>query len=101
MFIKREEYEQLYDRAKLVDELEKECQRLAELISAKVENCQIGIWCKDCIYLEEEKAEIKGYLCGCVNTPDFSFVKECAGKVYYCSKYLKEMCPEFCRKFNH
>lgn len=97
MFIKREEYEQLCDRSRLVDELEKECHRLAELISAKVEDCKIGVCCRDCIYLKEEKSEIKGYLCGC---SDFPFVRECAGKVYYCSKYLKEMCPEFCRKFN-
>ena len=36
MFVNRNEYEKLCDRAKLVDELEKECQRLADMISAEV-----------------------------------------------------------------
>ena len=91
MFIYRNEYEKLCDRAKLVDELEKECKRLADLVSAQVEDCKIGVWCKDCQYFAEDKAFIKGSTFVFCNP----YIKECAGEVQYCKKHLCEICPEF------
>ena len=91
MFIHRNEYEKLCDRAKLVDELEKECQRLADMVSAKVEDCKIGVWCKDCRFLGEDRSIVENA------TPIWGLplIKECAGKVQYCKKHLHEICPEF------
>lgn len=94
MFVNRNEYEKLCDRAKLVDELEKECQRLADMVSAKVEDCKIGVWCKDCKFLARDKSVVSDF----ENPQGFlyhPFIKECAGEVQYCKKHLYENCPEF------
>lgn len=94
MFISAKKYEKLNDRAKLVDELEKECKRLADLVSAQVEDCKIGVWCKDCKFLGRDKSIVED------TTPTWGlpyppFIKEYAGEVQYCKKHLCEICPEF------
>lgn len=90
MFVNRNEYEKLRDHAKLVDELEKECQRLADVISAKVVDCKVGVWCKDCKFLGKDRAVV-----GMGGLPYSLFIKECAGEVQYCKKHLYKICPEF------
>ena len=94
MFIHRNEYEKLCDRAKLVDELEKECQRLADMISAEVKDCKIGVWCKDCKFLGEDRSIAKNSIIT-LGLPYSLYIKECAGEVQYCKKHLYEICPEF------
>lgn len=94
MFVNRNEYEKLRDRAKLVDELEKECQRLADMISAEVKDCKVGVWCNDCKFLGKDKSVIKDSI-PIWGLPYSSFIKECAGEVQYCKKHLYEICPEF------
>ncbi len=68
-----------------------EVKRLADEISAKVEDCHIGPWCDGCEH--KMKAVMKNreirYNGGWVNTID----EEEA--VVYCGKHLHEMCPEF------
>lgn len=94
MFIHRNEYEKLCDRAKLVDELEKECQRLADAISAEVKDCKIGVLCKDCKFLGEDRSIVKDNTIT-LGLPYSLYVKECSGEVQYCKKHLYEICPEF------
>lgn len=89
MFVDRNEYEKLRDRAKLANKLEEECQRLAELISAENKDCRVGGWCKNCKYLGEDLSLITEPWIGC------GYIKELGGKVQYCMKHLREICPEF------
>ena len=84
----REEYEKLQQRAKLVDELEKECKRLADLISAEVKDCKVGAWCKDCKHFGEDKSYV-------IKRGRLFMTDEEAGNVRYCKKHLHEICPEF------
>lgn len=94
MFIYRNEYEKLCDRAKLVDELEKECKRLADLVSAEVKDCKVGAWCKDCKFLGRDKSIVEDAT-PMRGLPYPPFIKEYAGEVQYCKKHLSEICPEF------
>lgn len=94
MFISAKKYEKLNDRAKLVDELEKECQRLADMISAEVKDCKIGVWCKDCKFLGEDNSIVRDSI-PIWGFPCSSYIKERSGEVQYCKKHLYEICPEF------
>lgn len=91
MFIKRDEYERLVDSDQIRQNLEQEVQRLAEQISAEVKDCKVGPWCKGCKYLGKDNADLQKY-------PGFfgsSYVVQKAGRVTYCKKHLRELCPEF------
>ncbi len=90
MWIKKDEYERLRDCEQMRAELEKEVVRLSEIISAKVEDCKIGPWCKDCKHIGCDRSVLR-------NMDVFmgSYIKEVAGVVQYCKKHLHETCPEF------
>lgn len=100
MFISRKDYEKLHDRAKLVDELEKECNRLANLISLEVKDCKVGVWCKECKYFAEDESVVRESIYPIFGDVSTSYVKECGGKVQYCKKHIYEICPEFMKNFN-
>lgn len=90
MWIKQEEYDNLLECKKMKTELEKEVQRLAELISAEVKDCRVGPWCKDCLHRGFDYSQIK-----MINAFGDPFIKETDGEVQYCMKHLHEICPEF------
>lgn len=93
MWIKGCEYDRLLECEHMKDELEKEVERLAEMISAQVEDCKVGPWCNECAHKGHDFSSV----------PQFSFiwgdnpwVRELkSGEVYFCKKHLHEYCPEF------
>jgi len=78
-----------------ITSLRDEIKRLGELISANVDDCRIGAWCKDCKHHGYENAQYKSYsklyegqsACWVSNQID--------GEVWFCKKHLHEICPEF------
>lgn len=105
MWIKRQTYTHLNDKIKnlentiaakdseyncLKERLENEIIRLSELISEKTTDCNVGIWCEDCVHCGRDSEII--YRC-----KDFSgiWIFEDAGKVIYCKKHIHDICPEF------
>lgn len=89
MWIKRNEYNRLKDCERMKSKLEDEVKRLAELISAQVEDCKIGVWCKDCQHFGTDRSLFEDF--GIHN----SYIMEVDGIVKYCKKHLHELCPEF------
>lgn len=96
MFIKRTEYDYLRRAERLkgeyelqVCELEKEVKRLSELITSKVDGCNIGAWCKDCIHYGHDKSVIIHN--GILGTWE-SWI---GGEVQYCKKHIHDICYEF------
>lgn len=87
--LKEKKYKELATRAKLADALEKECQRLADLITAETKDCKMGPWCKECSHrgVEYSQVEEDGFF--------GSYVVAEGGNVYYCKKHIHEQCPEF------
>lgn len=95
MRIRSDEYVRLKDCERMNVELEKEVKRLAELVSAEVEDCKIGPWCKDCKHCGYESSEIgnafyEGVFIG--------YAARTGGRVQFCKKHLHELCPEFEQK---
>ena len=90
MWVKRSEYNRLKDRDEMATELEKEVSRLANLISAEVKDCKVGIWCKECEHLGYDFSQTDG-----CSDFGFTYAKQVAGNVVYCKKHIHEICPEF------
>ena len=67
---------------------------LVDELNAKVSNCKVGVWCQDCKYHSVTRmGSIKGVE-ECANNPWVSWDTKYS-KCYYCSKHLREICPEF------
>lgn len=94
MFIQKKEFERLAECERLKNELEKEVQRLAELITKKTDDCEVGVWCKDCKHCGTDIAETKEALVD-YGMLRWSWIKSSGGKVQYCKKHLHEICKEF------
>ena len=91
MWVSRSEYDRLKDRDEMATELEKEVSRLANLVSAEVKDCKLGVWCKECEHLGHDFSEVEGRS----DFFGFTYAKQVAGNVVYCKKHLHEICPEF------
>ena len=93
MWISGAEYKRLKNCERMRETLEKEVERLAELISSEVEGCKVGPWGKDCNHVGDDEATVLG-------RTDYGlpYVAERAGQVQYCKKHLHEVCPEFERR---
>lgn len=85
MWIKWPEYERLKYCEQMNKKLDEETKRLSELISAQVEDCRVGPWCKDCVYIGYDLSKVDG----------FGGYEETSGQVIYCKKHIHEMCKEF------
>lgn len=85
MWIKKSEYERLKHCEQMKKKLDEETKRLAELISAQVEDCRVGPWCKDCVHIGYDVSKVYG----------IEHYEETAGQVIYCKKHIHEMCKEF------
>lgn len=91
LWIKRKSYEELIKLQNENTSLRGEVDRLAELVSAKVSDCKVGVWCNDCRHIGHEEAS---YLCEYGNCFEV-WEKRVAGKVQYCKKHIHSICPEF------
>ena len=92
MWVPKKEYIRLITCEKMCLELEKEVQRLAELISSEVTDCKVGVWCKDCEHYGHEQSKVDNVeMLGF----DIPFIREIGGTVQYCKKHLHEFCSEF------
>lgn len=92
----RNEYKSLSDSYNnTIMKLNDDVKKLTDEINAKVENCMVGPWCVDCKYCktarlandEEHKKFAKG--------ETYLFYGSLYNYYYYCSKHLRELCPEF------
>lgn len=95
MFIFKKEFQRLVECEKLKDELEKEVQRLADLITSQTKDCKMGVWCKDCRHCGTDKSVVENYLWDNGSIIDWFFINTSGGEVMYCKKHLHEICKEF------
>lgn len=74
---------------KTIENQQKQNQDLADIISGKTKDCQIGPWCKTCQYYYE----------GIVDKCSAIYSNYCyyptATSVAYCTKHILSICPEF------
>ena len=74
---------------RMIENQRKQNQDLADIISGKTKDCQIGPWCKTCQYYYE----------GTVNNYPINYSKYCyyptVTSVAYCTKHILSICPEF------
>ncbi len=71
-----------------VDAFEKEVAELAEQITDKTPDCQVGAWCDDCKHIGYGKVKyLQRHKYGS------SWVNEKSGR--YCKKHLHNICGEF------
>lgn len=86
--IRKKEYNEMKRR------LTEETERLADLLSAKVDDCKIGAWCSECKYLKEDSSEIGSHYCDPVSGAWY-YRDDSAGHVRYCRKHFEDFCPEY------
>lgn len=79
------------------NKLEAEVNRLSELISDKVGDCCIGVWCKDCVHYGTDQSMINLLATGfrTYQLKKSGYVTEVKGRVMYCKKHLHDICKEF------
>lgn len=106
MFISKKKYNELVNKNKdlenildrrlkeyevMKSDLTAETHRLANLLSAKVTDCQIGPWCRNCKYICTDQSSAIIYSRNRIER----YIEDIAGDVTYCGKHLAEICPEF------
>ena len=89
---KLEKYVNEYEQA--IESLNNGIRSLTDEINAKVSDCKVGEWCKDCKYHSVARmGSLEGIEERIIN-PWLSWEARYS-KYYYCSKHLHEICPEF------
>ncbi len=91
MRIPKSEYEAMQEANKA---LERECERLANLITEKTGDCKMGPWCKDCAHLGIDYSKVSWSSLLETHTDYY-------GRVQYCKKSLHQVCPDFERSDGH
>lgn len=67
---------------------------LMDELNAKVSDCKIGAWCQNCKYHSVARmGSIEG-IEKCANNPWVGWHTKYS-EYYYCSKHLRDICPEF------
>lgn len=110
MFIKKKEYQRIKDdlenykalkievenRDSVISGLEKEIDRLSNLITEKTQDCAVGVWCEDCIHYGCEKAVVPQRRIGSLYdaTSIWAADRTEHGETQFCKKYLHKICPE-------
>ena len=74
---------------RMIEKQRKQNQDLADIISGKTKDCQIGPWCKTCQYyyegiVDKYPAIYNNY-----------YYYPTATSVAYCAKHILSICPEF------
>ena len=89
---KLEKYVTEYEVA--IESLNNGIKSLTDEINAKVSDCKVGEWCKDCKYHSVARmGSLEGIKERVIN-PWLDWDAKYS-KYYYCSKHLREICPEF------
>lgn len=105
MFINRKKYEDLkkenttlQNKVLTLEEDKRVCeveiQNLTEKINSKIENCQMGVWCRDCKH--RKTACTEGYIAFIDAAHAYrptTFVRKTSDYIEYCAKYIHESCP--------
>lgn len=87
-----EKYVNEYER--VVESLNNSIKSLTDEINAKVSDCKVGEWCKDCKYHSVARMGSLEGIKEIVINPWLDLDAKYS-KYYYCSKHLREICPEF------
>ena len=99
MFIRKDEYYDLCDKAKINEELEKQIKKLEYLLNTRERTCKIGAWCEKCSHWVTERAVIVSSAIAEYSLEDayygISMPKYVGGRVGYCNKYINTLCPDF------
>ncbi len=89
---KLEKYVKKYEVT--IESLNNDIKSLVDELNAKVSDCNVGAWCQDCKY---HSVAMMGSIEGIKKYANSPWVGWDAkyNKCYYCSKHLREICPEF------
>ncbi len=78
-----------------IKNLNDEVKKLTDEINAKVENCTVGAWCEDCKYCKIARLANDEEHKNFAKVGSYFFCGSLYNYYYYCSKHLREICPEF------
>ena len=99
MFIRKDEYYDLCDKAKINEELEKQIKRLEYLLNIRERTCKVGAWCEKCGHWVKDYSEIVSSRIAEYTLEDAYYglpTPKCiGGRVGYCNKYINTLCPDF------
>lgn len=92
----RNEYKLLSDIYNdTIKALDNDVKKLTDEINAKVENCMVGPWCVDCKYCKTARLANDEEHKKFAKVGAHHFYGSLYNYYYYCSKHLRELCPEF------
>lgn len=77
-----------------IESLNDEIKSLTNEINAKVADCKVGVWCEECKYHKTTKLGNIDMMDECAINPWIEYNRK-YDRYYYCSKHLREICPEF------
>lgn len=104
MFISKDKYYELCDKAELNDELEKQIKKLEHLLNTRERTCKVGPWCEKCGHWVTESSRIVSHRISDYTLEDayfgISLPETIGGRVGYCNKYINTLCPDFKLKEN-
>lgn len=89
---KLEKYVKEYEAA--IETLNNDIKSLTDEVNAKVSDCKVGEWCKNCKYHSVARMGSLEMIKERAIHPWFDWDAKYS-KYYYCSKHLREICPEF------
>lgn len=92
----RKEYKLLSDvYNNTIEKLNDDVKKLTDEINAKVENCTVGAWCEGCKYCKTARLANDEEHKKFAKQGAYFFYGSLYNYYYYCSKHLREICPEF------
>lgn len=99
MFISKNEYYDLWDKAKINEKLEKQIKKMEYLLNTRERTCKIGPWCEECGHWVVDSSRVTSGIINDYTLEDAYYgipVPEyIGGKVGYCNKYINTLCPDF------
>lgn len=105
MFISKDKYYELCDKAELNEELEKQIKKLEHLLNTRERTCKIGPWCEKCNHWVTEYSKITSSRISEYTLEDAYFgvtiPETIGGRVGYCNKYINTLCPDFTLEGNN
>ena len=99
MFIRKDEYYDLCDKARINTELEKQIKHLEYLLNTRERTCKIGAWCEKCGHWVQERSEVVSSWINEYGLEDAYYglpvSQTIGGRVGYCNKFINTLCPDF------
>ena len=77
------------------DDLNDEIKRLTDELNAKVIDCNVGPWCYKCKYSSSTYTMNRNNIEYLMKNSWARYTCNDHTKIQYCSKHLRELCPEF------